>query len=124
MSGKSTEATDVSSLPPVQQMILDVLGARFRLGENCWTFSTRLGPALSKLEGHGLIGYKSGVTEKTYLASGLTDIGRDEVLMEDYPSATVAKKNVIRIRTDSGFEHKMRVVHVEQYMILLAELED
>ena len=37
---------DADALPPTQQLVLEVLGARSRLGENVWTFASRLGQAL------------------------------------------------------------------------------
>ena len=34
-------AEDTDSLPPTQYLVLDVLAARYRLGENAWTFPAR-----------------------------------------------------------------------------------
>jgi hypothetical protein len=65
-------STDVKTSPdftPTESLILDVLVARFRLGDTLWTFETRNLPALRKLEAKGLIHTNSGVTENTVRAS-------------------------------------------------------
>lgn len=70
---------------PLQEMILEVLAARHRLGEHVWTFE-RNGPvtmALLYLAKVGLIEFKHGVVEKTYLA-WLTDAGRGQQLSDNY----------------------------------------
>lgn len=74
---------DVDALPPTQQLLLEVLAARARLGENAWTFPTRLRPALEALARAGLIWWKHGVIERTCLA-GLTDEGRAYALSASY----------------------------------------
>ena len=81
--------TDPDTLPPTQQLVLEVLAARSRLGENAWTFPSRLVPTLEALSRAGLIWWKSGVAERTCLA-GLTDSGRAAVLLAGYaPPATI-----------------------------------
>src|SRR5882757_2966065 len=47
---------DVDKLPPTQQLVLDVLAARYRLGETMWTFSTNCQSAINALVVHGLAG--------------------------------------------------------------------
>ena len=73
----------VTELPTSQYLILEVLAARSRLGEACWTFPTRCHPALRRLEARGLVTYKSGVIEHTLLA-WFTDKGRALALSESY----------------------------------------
>lgn len=57
---------------PTESLIIDVLVARYRLGDTLWTFETRNLPALRKLEEKALIHTTSGVTENTVRA-WLTD---------------------------------------------------
>lgn len=70
-------------LPLTQDLVMEVLAARHRLGERMWPFSTKAGPALKALEDRGLIGYKSGIVERTYNV-WLTDAGKNEYLDASY----------------------------------------
>jgi hypothetical protein len=74
---------DADDLPPVQALILEVLAARYRLGEGLWTFSTRHRAALKALEERGLVGWKPGIVYRTCLA-WLTDEGRKAALSDTY----------------------------------------
>ncbi len=74
---------DVDTLPPTQYLILDVLGARHRLGETLWPFPSTLGPALRGLEQLGLLWTMHGSVENTVRA-GLTEAGKDAVLSSTY----------------------------------------
>jgi hypothetical protein len=58
----------VPELPPTEYLVMEVLGARRRLGERTWTFPTSVRPALRRLEARDLIGWKSGIVENTCLA--------------------------------------------------------
>ncbi len=85
---------DVDALPPTQHLVLEVLGARHRLGENLWPFRSTLAPALRALEQLGLVWTMHGSVENTVRA-GLTEAGKDAVLSCEYvppafrPSARV-----------------------------------
>lgn len=75
---------DTESLPPTMYLALEVLVARWRLGETAWTFPTSVGGALARLQAMALVGYKNGVgNPKTYLA-WLTPLGRDLAMKQDY----------------------------------------
>lgn len=54
---------------------MDVLAARHRLGEQTWTFSSKVSPAAQRLERRGLAWWKYGITEKSIVV-GLTDEGK------------------------------------------------
>lgn len=71
------------TLTPSEDLVLEVLAARYRLGENAWTFKTRHGKALSGLVSKGLVWTKPGVIHQTLLAA-LTDEGRAAVLSPTY----------------------------------------
>jgi len=74
---------DVDALPPTQYLVLEVLAARHRLGENLWPFRSTLAPALRRLEQLGLVWTMHGSVENTVRA-GLTEAGRDAVLSSTY----------------------------------------
>jgi len=74
---------DVDALPPTQHLVLEVLGARHRLGENLWPFRSTLAPALRRLEQLGLVWTMHGSVENTVRA-GLTETGKDAVLSDTY----------------------------------------
>lgn len=77
-------------LPPLQQLTLEVLAARHRLGHDLWTFkrSDGLTKALNALEDRKLINRANGVTEGTVRAA-LTDRGREMLLDPEYVPARV-----------------------------------
>lgn len=77
-------------LSPTQELILEVLGARYRLGETIWPFDSKLRPQLRKLESHGLVTRMHGIVENTERAS-LTEAGRDMVLTAVYVPPVFAK---------------------------------
>ncbi|MFI7073469.1 hypothetical protein [Micromonospora sediminicola] len=74
---------DTEDLPPTQYLILEVLAARYRLGEVLWTFPARLRPNMDQLADRGLIGWKSGVEYGTVRA-WLTDAGKAASLSPTY----------------------------------------
>ncbi|MEO3931351.1 hypothetical protein WMO79_00865 [Micrococcaceae bacterium Sec7.4] len=68
-------SADVKTSPkftPTEELILDVLVARYRLGDAMWNFEARNMATLRKLEEKGLIHANSGVVENTVNA-WLTD---------------------------------------------------
>lgn len=73
------------TISPTQGLILDVLGARHRLGEIIWNFesSAAITKALRQLEAKGLVVIHTGHTEHTVRAE-LTAKGRAEVIDPDY----------------------------------------
>lgn len=52
-------------LTPTEELIIDVLVARFRLGDTLWTFDLRNAAALRRLESRGLINRMGGIVENT-----------------------------------------------------------
>lgn len=66
-------------MTPTQELILEVLIARTRLGETLWTFSSVHRPALSSLEERGLVFVMNGIVEKSVRAS-LTEKGVEKYL--------------------------------------------
>lgn len=74
--------TDVKRTP-TQHLVLDVLAARYRLGEHMWTFPTSCKSAINFLTEQGLVGQMHGVIEHT-LRAWLTDAGKKAVLSDSY----------------------------------------
>lgn len=72
---------DVDTLPPTQYLILEVLAARYRTGEQTWTFPNRVRPALEALSAAGLIGWKAA---PGLALAWLTDAGRAAALSPTY----------------------------------------
>lgn len=69
-------------LSPVEELVLDTLTARLRLGEAAWTFDVRLAPVLADLASRGLVDVQD-VLGPTVLA-GLTAAGRAVAMDETY----------------------------------------
>ena len=72
-------------MTPTQELILEVLAARHRLGEPFWPFSRRLRRHLDILQAAGLISYESDVMPDAYRVR-LTEAGRREALSDTYVS--------------------------------------
>lgn len=67
---------------------MEVLAARYRLGEHLWTFPSRHKKALRSLASKGLVETLSGVTENTVQAI-LTERGKSSWLSDTYVPPTV-----------------------------------
>lgn len=53
-------------LTPSEDLMMEVLAARYRLGEQIWTFLNYTKPTARKLEARGLVSIYSGQVEYTY----------------------------------------------------------
>lgn len=85
-------AADVlDTLPPTQQLLLETLAARLRLGHTHWTFSHRCAPAAKALVDDGLITTRSGPLPGRFEAR-LTTTGQTATLDPDYTPPGQAKK--------------------------------
>ncbi len=81
---------DTATLPYGQYATLEVLAARYRGGEQAWTFPPNARPHLRKLEDLGLVGWKAGTQPRTVLA-WLTDAGKAAALSPTFqPKATIS----------------------------------
>lgn len=99
----SSSGVDPAAFTPTQELLLDVLGARFRLGENLWTFGSHLSRAAEQLADRGLVFTTHGITEKT-IRAGLTEAGKAAVLSADY-SPPAAIKHVSQEQLRHGLEY-------------------
>jgi hypothetical protein len=59
----------LSSLTPTQELIIEVLTARHRLGEPFWPFTTKLGKSIETLCAFDLVNERSGPVERTVYLS-------------------------------------------------------
>lgn len=82
-SADESNNLDDDALPPAQYLVMDTLAARYRTGENLWTFPTKVLPTLRQLEAKGFINLMHGIVEKTVRAS-MTDAGRACVISDTY----------------------------------------
>lgn len=75
----------VPRLTPYQELLVEVLIARHRLGHHTWTMArnAQTTKALKNLEQHGLVNWKPGVVENTYLAR-LTETGKTAYMTNPY----------------------------------------
>lgn len=71
------------NLTPTEELIIDNLVARYRLGENIWTFSSRVRRQVESLAAKGLVNSMNGVIEYTCRAS-LTELGKQTFMSEEY----------------------------------------
>lgn len=82
----STGTTVEQEFTPVEDLILDTLAARFRLGEMAWTFDARLTPTLEALAARGLVDVV-GVPVGSAVRARLTVAGRAATMDETYVCA-------------------------------------
>lgn len=96
-------SVDIDRLPPTQYLILEVLAARYRLGEHTWPFPSRLNAAGEALVRLGLIAWASHPEPGTQRA-WLTDAGKTAVLSGDYelPDVLRQRDELVRILASPG----------------------
>lgn len=70
-------------LTPKEDLMLEALLARHRLGEHLWTFESRHRSTAESLAQKGLAGWKSGIVEKTIMV-WMTDEARELYLSVSY----------------------------------------
>lgn len=58
----------LGGLTPMEYLVLDVMVARYRLGDDSWTFPSTFRPVLQRLNERGYLDHKSGVVYQTRLA--------------------------------------------------------
>ena len=98
----------MSKLTPTESLILDCLAARYRLGENLWTFDSRLQPQMDRLNAAGLVTSMHGIIEKTIRAS-LTEDGKKAVISKSYTPPGTGKWRTLSKKVIS-LDHATRVV--------------
>lgn len=81
-------------MTPTEDLVLEVLAARYRLGHQLWTFKSRHSRVINSLVEQGLVFSMHGVVEKTVRA-GLTEKGMDAVLSPRYQSQTIRVGSVL-----------------------------
>lgn len=92
-STRPTEGFGALALTPTQGLISDVLAARWRLGEQVWTFSDRVLVSIKSLASMGLVEWKHSSAEHTVLV-WMTDEGIKAFVSDDYiPPILRAQEN-------------------------------
>ncbi|HUX69086.1 MAG TPA: hypothetical protein VMV41_01095 [Cellulomonadaceae bacterium] len=104
---------------------MDTLAARYRTGENQWTFTSRVTPALRALEDVGYVGLMGGVTANTIRAS-LTEAGRLEWLSASWvpPLVTLDRSDVVNALRTRCEELAAQAEATRRGHMALAELND
>ena len=75
--------TEKPPVTPTEDLLLEVLVARWREGWALWTFDRRWRRQLESLSTKGYVSEKSGIVERTWLA-WLTPAGREWCLSPTY----------------------------------------
>lgn len=81
---------DVDRLPLTQYLLMEVLGARWRLGHHIWPFPSTAKQGLRMLEAAGLVNLHSPNANidapgwRSPIRASLTDAGRRAILADDY----------------------------------------
>jgi len=87
------------NVTPTEDLVMEVLAARVRGGEGCWTFANTHLRALRSLQAKGLLRFGSAPTPKAQRAY-LTDLGRATYLSAGYTEP------VTRLREQLAEEHR------------------
>jgi DNA-binding transcriptional regulator YiaG len=90
----------IDTLPATQYLLIDVLQARLRLGENVWTFPTKLGSTIKALEAKGLVSFKHGSDANTLLVFPSPNL-REALLSGTY-TAPILEKYVTKEKAENG----------------------
>lgn len=78
-------------LTPTEDLIMEVLAARDRLGEPFWPFSTKHRAAIRSLSEKGFVNYQSGNVENTLRVGFLNKASREAVLSPSYVPPLLAE---------------------------------
>lgn len=73
----------MTDLTPSEDLAVEVLIARHRLGENFWTFEARHRPVLERLAAKGLVLVHNGTVQNTVRAE-LSQAGTEEFMVSHY----------------------------------------
>jgi len=79
-------------MTPTQELAMEVLVARKRLGEGVWTFKSYHERTLRELETKGLVYVMHGIVQGT-LRAGLTDEGARLFMSSDYVPPILRDEN-------------------------------
>jgi len=82
--------TAETQVTPTEELIMEVLVARHRLGESLWTFDSKSDRAIKSLETKGLVRRMNGITDHSVRAS-LTAQGKKEYLHDGYVAPILQK---------------------------------
>lgn len=94
-------------VPPTQYLTMEVLAARWRLGEKIWTFPGHCRPALRSLADKNWVGHKNGVLDGTELAwltaEGITawDLDKPWRSTSDIPQPNAPTMNLLAAERDT-----------------------
>lgn len=82
---------DIDALTPTENLMVELLVARHRCGEEVWTVHSRHTGTLRKLEKKGIVQWKPGIIEKSCLAN-LTDEAKDVTMSWSYTPPIISQR--------------------------------
>lgn len=88
--------SDPVHVTPTEDLLMEILSARYRLGEHLWTFDLRHKKPLERLEAKGLVTVLHGIVDQSLRAS-MTQAGIDTYVSKTYESPLETK---LKIETD------------------------
>jgi len=74
---------ELDQLTPTQYLVMEVLAARTRMEHDEWPFQSRVSHTLTTLHDVGLVNFRTGTVEGTYLVE-LTEVGKKFALSDEY----------------------------------------
>jgi hypothetical protein len=80
-------------LTPTQELVIETLQARYRLGHSFWTFDTKIRSVIRQLETGGWVFTMSGVTENS-IRVGLSPRAMHELFSESDYVSPLEKENI------------------------------
>lgn len=101
--------SDPVHVTPTEDLLMEVLSARYRLGENLWTFDLRHKKALERLEAKGLVTVLHGIVDHSLRAS-MTLTGVSMYVSDSYESPFEAKLKIEKDRADLFKEKYERAI--------------
>ena len=101
---------ETTPVTPTQELVMELLAARARLGESEWSVSTRHMAAIKSLDGAGLAKWRSHVIEGHVYVS-LTDKGRSEYLSGTYVPPIMDRVEALRRRCENFTRGSCRDAH-------------
>ncbi|MEU0078443.1 hypothetical protein ABZY58_11150 [Micromonospora tulbaghiae] len=90
-----TKPIEVDNLPPTQYLMLEVLAARYRLGEQSWSFPKNQRHIAEQLARTGLVSWKSSPAPETILV-WFTDAGKKLMLDRPYTPPILQREELPR----------------------------
>lgn len=114
----STEAWDEKDFTPTQNLILELLQARLRLGERVWTFAPNLRKQIEALASKGLVIHKNVVDG--ILVFPANEAFRAKLLASPY-SIPLLENYISKDEVAQNYIHKLDVPVVKEALVVVTK---